>query len=122
MPSEKHRIATIPDLGTLNFKVPKLPTDSEPSIVLSEEPVDAVFNGIPIKVHIKNESSLVDDLRVELNIGVSTKTQNNVASIKIIITKGKEGTSYSGFTKVENFDHHALKGLGRALWVLALQL
>ncbi len=125
MDLEGSKINYGPSLENLVISVPKFATPEDRD-VKEEVTRKAVFNGVPVRVVVSSKSYFEKKVNqmplVEVLIIVSMKTEIdvNAASVSIVVNKDRDGEC-KATTKIENTNRE-LKGLGRTLWEVALQL
>ncbi len=116
-------INTAPDLKTMQFRTPELATPEKREI-LKEENRNVLFNGSPIKLHIRTfsffDKSANQIPSVQIEINISTKNTKDVARIFVVVVKDRN-EKCTATTNVRNLDRE-LEALGRTLWEISLKL
>ncbi len=116
-----------PKLSDLNLEVPKIPIIDGPKNEYTES-FKATFNNIPLTVQIESEvvpNGITDNLGVIiLRIVILTENKEYIASSEVSFTKYSENGVYEAVADVTSNKNKdiKLKGIGRAVWEMSLNL
>jgi hypothetical protein len=113
----------VPEIQSLMLDVPALATEESRRVEPSPRLVDAVYNGVPVKIRVTETSSLAGPglLYAKSVLELATKTFISLtARLEVTLQQAPSG-GYTISTEIDNYDR-AMKGLGRTLWETSLQL